>query len=115
MDQNYSTRQQKIGRLVQKEMADIFQKLTKEHFRGTMISVTAVRVTKDLGLARCYLSVFPSDKGEGILKDLKQLNSQLRYELGRRVGKQLRVIPELEYFIDDSLDYIENIDNLLKK
>lgn len=115
MEQTYSTRQQKIGRLVQKEMADIFQKIGREHFRGVMISVTSVRVTRDLGLARCYLSIFPSDKAADTLKDIKAISSQLRYELGRRTGKQLRVIPDLEFFIDDSLDYIENIDNLLKK
>lgn len=109
-----STRQSKISRLVQKELAEIFQKGSREFFHGKMISVTTVRVTSDLSIARAYLSIFPSEKSDEILQEIKQLTPKIRYELGKKTGKQLRVIPNLEFFIDDSLDYIDNIDNLLK-
>jgi len=111
--EQYSTRQNKIARLIQREMADILLKINKTHFTGKLISVTMVRVTKDLGIARIYLSIFPSEFAEGILKDLTTINKQLRGELGRKVGKSLRVIPNLEFYIDDSLDYIAKIDQLL--
>ncbi len=83
-------------------------------FMGKMISVTVVRVTPDLGLARAYLSIFPTDKIREVLKEIRIANPKIRGLLGRRVGKQIRVIPELEFYIDDSLDYIDNIDKLLK-
>jgi ribosome-binding factor A len=73
-----------------------------------------VRVTKDLGIARVYLSIFPSEYAEKILSDIKLHGKQIRGELGRKVGKSLRVIPELEFYIDDSLDYIDSINKLLK-
>ncbi|MFV0376395.1 MAG: 30S ribosome-binding factor RbfA [Mangrovibacterium sp.] len=109
-----STRQQKINRLLQKELAEIFQKESRTMFMGKLISVTVVRVTPDLGLARAYLSIFPTDGIREVLKEIRIANPKIRGLLGRRVGKQLRVVPELEFYIDDSLDYIENIDNLLK-
>ncbi len=83
-------------------------------FMGKMISVTVVRVTPDLGLARAYLSIFPTDNIREVLKEIRIANPKIRGLLGRRVGKQIRVIPELEFYIDDSLDYIDNIDKLLK-
>ena len=105
-----STRQSKIARLIQKELGDIFLKMTKET-RGVLVSVSIVRVSPDLGIAKAYLSVFPSAKGEEIVE---LLNKSIRFELGNRVRHQLRIIPELRFYLDDSLDYIENIDNLLK-
>jgi ribosome-binding factor A len=110
----YSIRQNKISRLIQKELAEIFQLETREHFRGKLISVTVVRISKDLSVARVYLSIFPSEGSDETLKLIRQLTSQLRWMLGQKVGKQLRIIPDLEFFIDDSLDYIENIDKILK-
>lgn len=109
-----STRQSKISRLIQKELAEIFQKASRELFQGKMISVTTVRVTSDLSLARVYLSIFPSEKGSEMLSEIKQISPKIRFELGKKTGKQLRVIPALEFFIDDSLDYIDHIDSLLK-
>ena len=111
--EQYTTRQNKISRLIQREMADILLRLNKSNFTGKIISVTVVRVTRDLGIARVYLSIFPSDFAEDILKDIKVLTKQLRGELGRKVGKSIRVIPKLEFYIDDSLDYIDKIDKLL--
>lgn len=112
--EQYSTRQNKIARLVQREMADILLRLNKTKFPGKIISVSIVRVTKDLGIARIYLSIFPSEFSEEILAELKIITKQIRGDLGRKVGKSLRVIPNLEFYVDDSLDYIDKIDKLLQ-
>jgi ribosome-binding factor A len=114
MEENFSTRQNKIARLIQKELSEIFQRESQDLFRGSMISVTIVRVSPDFSVARSYLSIFPSEKAEEILKGIKLNNSKIRGLLGSRIGKQVRIIPHLEYFIDDSLDYIDHIDSLLK-
>ena len=82
---------------------------------GVMVSVTRTRVSPDLSICTAYLSVFPSEKGEEVLKNIESNTKTIRYELGTRVHNQLRIIPELRFFIDDSLDYIERIDELLKK
>lgn len=82
---------------------------------GVMVSVTRTRVSPDLSICTAYLSVFPSEKGEELLKNIERNIKTIRYELGTRVHNQLRIIPELRFFIDDSLDYIERIDELLKK
>lgn len=82
---------------------------------GVMVSVTRTRVSPDLSICTAYLSVFPSEKGEELLKSIESNIKTIRYELGTRVHNQLRIIPELRFFIDDSLDYIERIDELLKK
>ncbi|MGQ1908975.1 30S ribosome-binding factor RbfA [Marinifilum sp. RC60d5] len=108
-----STRQSKVSRLLQKDLGEIFQVESRNLFGGRMISVTTVRISPDLGLAKVYLSIFPSDKSEETLQLIKMSSKNIRRILGRRVGKQLRIVPELAFFIDDSLDYIENIDSLL--
>lgn len=108
-----STRLSKIERLIQKELGDIFQKQT-QGMPGTLVSVSAVRVSPDLSIARAYLSIFPSAKGPELLEAIRANTKAVRYDLGQRVRMQLRKIPELSFFIDDSLDYIEKIDNLLK-
>ncbi len=109
-----STRQAKIARLLQKELSEIFRQQTaKTH--GTLVSVSTVRVTPDLSLARAYLSVFPSDKAQDVLESINKSAKTIRYELAQRVRYQLRKTPELSFFLDDSLDYIENIDHLLAK
>ena len=82
--------------------------------RGIMVSVSIVRVSPDLGIAKAYLSVFPSEKGTEVVNHLNENIKAIRFELGNRVRHQLRIIPELRFYIDDSLDYIENIDKLLK-
>ena len=109
-----STRQAKISRLLQKELSEIFRVQTaKTH--GVLVSVSAVRVSSDLSIARAYLSVFPSDKAQLIIDNVNKNSKSIRYELAAKVRYQLRKTPELFFHIDDSLDYIENIDNLLKK
>ena len=108
------TRQNKIARLLQKELSLIFQQQTRAT-HGVMISVTRTKISPDLSICTAYLSVFPSEKGEEILANINANTKQIRYELGTRVKNQMRIIPELRFFIDDSLDYIEHIDELLKK
>ena len=82
---------------------------------GVLVSVTKVRISPDLSICTAYLSIFPSDKGDEIMKNINASEKTIRYELGTRVRNQLRIIPELRFFIDDSLDYIDHIDSLLKK
>mgnify|MGYP001153886927 CR=1 FL=1 len=113
--EQFSTRQNKISRLVQREMAEILLQLNKSKYQGKLISVTTVRVTKDMGIARIYLSIFPSEYSQEILDQIKLNSKSIRGELGHRIGKSVRIIPELEFYLDDSLDYIEHIDNLLGK
>ncbi len=108
-----STRQAKIARLIQKELSEILRLQTAKT-NGILVSVSAVRVSPDLSVARAYLSIFPSEKGKDILENINRNARTIRYELGQKVRFQLRKIPELIFSLDDSLDYIENIDNLLK-
>ena len=108
------TRQNKIARLLQKELSMIFQQQTRA-MHGVMVSVTRTKISPDLSICTAYLSVFPSEKGEEILAHINTNAKSIRFELGTRIKNQLRIIPELRFFIDDSLDYIERIDELLKK
>lgn len=108
-----SNRQLKVNRLIQKELSEIFLLETKK-MQGVFVSVTNVRISPDLGLAHVYLSIFPSDNSREFVENINNNVKSVRYELGKRVGKQLRVVPELSFHVDDSLDYIENIDRLLK-
>ena len=107
-------RQNRISRLLQKELASIFQTQTRM-MHGVLVSVTRVKVSPDLSICTSYLSIFPSEKGDELLKNINANEKTIRYELGQRVHNQLRIIPELRFFIDDSLDYLERIDELLKK
>ncbi len=108
-----SNRQQKINRLIQKELSEIFLLDTKK-MHGVFISVTNVRVSPDLGVAHAYLSIFPPDKAKELIVNINENVKTIRFDMGKRVAKQLRVIPELTFHLDDSLDYIANIDRLLK-
>lgn len=108
------TRQNRIARLLQKELSLIFQAQTRS-MHGVMVSVTNTKISPDLSICTAYLSIFPSEKGQEIITNVNKNASQIRYELGTRVRNQLRIIPELRFHIDDSLDYIENIDRLLKQ
>ena len=109
-----STRLSKIERLLQKELSDIFQKQTQV-MRGVLVTVSVVRVSPDLSVARAYLSIFPAEKSAELLEAIRTNVKAIRFDLGQRIHLQVRKIPELSFFIDDSLDYIEKIDNLLKK
>lgn len=112
--EQYSTRQNKIGRLIQKELGELLRRDTQLLAKGRILSLTIVRVTRDMSLAKCYLSIFPSAGADEVLANIRLHKAKLRGELGNIVRFQLRHVPELEFYIDDSLDYIENIDKLLK-
>lgn len=109
-------RQQKISKLIQKELSEIFRKDIKTQ-GNIMITVTKVNVTTDLSYARVYLSIFgPLQENKSlVVKEVNETSRNIRRLLGDRIRFQIRIIPELQFFEDDSLDYIENIDNLLKQ
>lgn len=109
-----STRLQKVARQIQKDIAEIFIREGAPIVAGTMVSVTKVRMSPDLSLARVYISVFPFDKSAEKLENINKNMSQIRKALGNRTKLQLRIVPELVFAIDDSLEYIANIDRLLK-
>lgn len=110
-----TTRQQKVARQIQKDLAEIIRARGMAAYDGAMVTVSGVKITPDLALAKVYVSIFPSSKAEGVMRQLEDETSRLRGELGRRVAKQLRIVPELAFYLDDSLDYVEHIDELLKK
>jgi ribosome-binding factor A len=123
-----STRQNKISRLIQQDLGDIFLKEMKPRIGNSLITVTKVRVTSDLSIARAYISIFPvgdmpvtpaTPEGtkatkQTVIDAILTNAADIRRRLGLREGKQLRIIPNLEFYLDDSLDYIENIEKLLK-
>ena len=107
-------RQAKIARMLQKELGEIFRQQTAK-MGNTLVSVSAVRISPDLSIAKVYLSIFPPEKSAEMIANINANAKTIRYELSQRVRFQLRKTPELSFFLDDSLDYIENIDSLLKK
>ena len=109
-----TNRQKKIAGVLQKDLVDILQSAARDTMRGVLISVTKVHVTPDLGQAKVYLSIFPSEKRDSILSSIIANSSTVRYEMAKRTRNQLRRMPELQFSVDDSLDYIENIDAALR-
>lgn len=110
-----STRQQKVARQLQKDLGEIIQAQGMALYKGAMISVTEVRVSPDLALAKVFLSIFPSNKAKEAMLVINEQNKTIRGELGKRVRHQLRIVPELSFFIDESLDRLQHIDDLLNK
>jgi len=123
-----STRQQKISRLIQQDLGDIFLREMKPVLGNSLITVTGVRISPDLSIARVHVSIMPigdipaqGDKPaepatkQGIIDAILTHASDIRRRLGNREAKQLRIIPQLDYYLDDSLDYVEKIDRLLKQ
>ena len=109
-----TNRQRKIASVLQKDLVDVLQKAAQDGMQGVIISVSKVSVTSDLGVAKVYLSVFPSDKRNAIVEGVKSNSPLIRHELAKRTRNQLRRMPELLFFGDDSLDYIEEIDKSLR-
>lgn len=109
-----TNRQRKIGGVLQKDLVDVLQKAAQEGMQGTIISVSKVSVTSDLGVAKVYLSIFPSTKRDEILKGVQSNAPLIRHEMAKRTRNQLRRMPELIFYGDDSLDYIEQIDKSLR-
>ncbi len=110
-----SVRQQKVAKLLQKEFAELFRAEARTMFNGAFITVTVVRVSPDLGVAKIYVSIMATKDVKAVFASIEAQQFLLRKKLGLIVGKQLRVVPELQFFIDDSLDYAQKIDELLKK
>ena len=107
-------RQQKTSALIKRELAEIFLN-DGPYVYDCMITVTKTTVTKDLSIARSYLSIFNAEDSEEVIKTVRANTKDIRFRLGQKIRQQVRVIPQLEFFIDDSLDYIENIEKLLKQ
>lgn len=114
MDKPASTRQLKVARELQRDLAEIIRSKGMAVFSGAMVTVSEVRISPDLSIAKVYVSIFPSDKGEAVMRILQENNKALRGELGRKVASQLRIVPELDFYLDTTLDYAEHIDQLLK-
>lgn len=115
MDKAPSTRQLKVSREIQKDLAEILRGKGMAAFGGAMVTVSEVRVSPDLSIAKTYVSIFPSAKAEDVMNILKTNVREYRGDLGRLVGKQLRIVPEIDFYLDTTLDYAEHIDELLKK
>lgn len=109
-----SIRQNKVNKLLLKELSEIFRAESRNLFGGAFITVTVVRVTPDLGMAKVYLSIM-GNNSKSALKMIEEKTKDIRRRVGNALGKQLRVIPELHFYIDDSLDYAMKIEELLKK
>ena len=109
-----SNRQQKVGKLFQEELAEAFRKWGAEEFPGNIISVTEVKVTPDLSVAKIYVSIFPNNRKEEIIKTIRENTPKFRGILSKGAAKQMRITPELVFKLDNSLDEIEKIDNALK-
>ena len=109
-----TNRQRKIAGVLQKDLVDVLQKAAQDGMKGVLISVSKVHVTSDLGVAKVYLSVFPSDKRDELVRGVQSNTPLIRHEMAKRTRNQLRRMPELLFFGDDTLDYIENIDNSLQ-
>ena len=111
--QEPTTRQQKIARQIQKDTADIFARELAAKLRGVMTTVTTVRVSPDFGYAKIYVSVFPFGEAQRVMQILDEESWLVRRSLGQRIRHQLKVVPELQFFLDDSLEYIENIERAM--
>ena len=110
-----STRQLKVAKEIQKHMAEIIRSKGMAAFGGALVSVSGVKISPDLSVAKVYVSIFPSDKAQAVMAALEENGRALRGELGNKVGKQLRIVPEIAFFLDSFLDYVEHIEELLKK
>ena len=108
------TREDKVSRMLQKELGEIFLLYAKK-MQGVLISVSDVRISPDLSQARVYLSLFPNDKAQDVFSLIEADTKAIRFELGSRVRNQMRIIPDLSFVIDDSINYLEKIDSLLQK
>ena len=109
-----TNRQRKIAGVLQKDLVDVLQKAAQDGMKGIIISVSKVHVTSDLGVAKVYLSIFPSENRDEMVKGIQSNTPLIRHEMAKRTRNQLRRMPELLFFGDDTLDYIEEIDKSLK-
>ena len=115
MDKAPGTIQLKVAREIQKDLAEILRSKGMAAFGGAMVTVSEVRISPDLSVAKAYVSIFPSDKAKSVMEMLEENKKAYRGELGHLVGKQLRIVPEIDFYLDSTLDYVEHIEELLKK
>ena len=115
MEKQASTRQLKVAREIQKDLAELIRAKGMGAFGGALVTVSEVRVSPDLSVAKVFVSVFPSEKQAAVMQMLEENKRSLRGELGHQVAKQFRIVPELSFLLDTSLDYAEHIDQLLKQ
>ena len=115
MEKPATTRQLTVAREIQKDLAEIIRGKGMAAFGGAMVTVSEVRISPDLSVAKTYVSIFPSAKAEEVMKLLEENLRTIRGELGRKVGRQLRIVPEIVFYLDTTLDYAEHIDQLLKE
>lgn len=109
-----SMRQLKYGRLIQKEIGEIFQRNGYDFFGKAFVTVTGAQVSPDLSVAKIYVSIFHANEAKSVLEQIEKHNKEIRKQLGNKIRHQARIIPELKFFLDDSLDYVEKIEKLLK-
>ena len=115
MDKPASTRQLKVARELQRDLSEIIRNRGMAAFGGCMVTVSEVRISPDLSVAKVFVSIFPSDRAPQVMQTLEEEKRSLRGELGRQVASQLRIVPELDFYLDTTLDYAEHIEELLKK
>ncbi|MBO6168916.1 MAG: 30S ribosome-binding factor RbfA [Bacteroidales bacterium] len=109
------TRQLKVAREIQRDLAEIIRSKGMAMFGGAMVTVSEVRISPDLSIAKVFVSIFPSDKQDSVMRILEDNKKAIRGELGRQVSSQLRIVPEIDFFLDTSLDYAQHIEELLRK
>ncbi|MFA8449142.1 MAG: 30S ribosome-binding factor RbfA [Bacteroidales bacterium] len=110
-----SKRQQKVAKQIQRDLGEIFQEEARLYFRNALITVTKVNISRDLSVAKINLSLFSTEDKQELLDEIKERAKEIRHKLAARVKHQLRIVPQLLFYEDDSLDYIDNIENLLKE
>jgi len=110
-----STRQQKFSRLIQKELGDLFQRDGKSFYGQNFVTITNVRVTPDLSIARVHVSIFKAAKPQDVMDMINKNSHKIRLKLGKRIHNQARIIPALQFFLDDSLDYVDKMEDVFKK
>ena len=115
MEATESTRQLKVAREIQKDLAEILRSRGMAFFGGAMVSVSGVKISSDFSAAKVYISIYPSSKKDNVMQIISENGKAIRGELGAKIGTQIRIVPNLTYFVDDSLDYVEHIEELLKK
>ena len=115
MENKAGTRQLKVAREIQRDLAEIIRGKGMNFFGGAMVTVSEVRISPDLSIAKVFVSIFPSDRQAAVMGILEDNKSHIRGELGHEIGSQLRIVPELDFYLDSSLDYAQRIEELLKK
>ena len=115
MDKPASTRQLKVAREIQRDLSEIIRSKGMAVYEGCMVTVSEVRISPDLSIAKVFVSIFPSDRAPQVMRILEDDKRALRGELGRKVASQLRIVPELDFYLDTTLDYAEHIEELLRK